>query len=94
MNNILKHSHANRASIDLGMQKDQILLVISDNGRGCDLLKEKDGVGLINIKGRVELYGGNLSIVSLPGKGFELKVLLPLKELKNIPELYKAKTGL
>jgi PAS domain S-box-containing protein len=81
VNNILKHAHASKASIDLSMQEDQILLVISDNGRGCDLIKEKDGVGLINIKSRAEFYGGTLTILSLPGKGFELKVLLPLKEL-------------
>lgn len=84
VNNILKHAHASSASIDLNMQKDQVSLVISDNGRGCDLLKKNDGVGLLNIKSRAELYGGTLSLMSLPGEGFELKVLLPLKGLKDI----------
>ncbi len=84
VNNILKHAHASSASIDLKMQKDQVSLIISDNGRGCDLLKEYDGVGLLNIKSRADLYGGTLSLMSLPGKGFELKVLLLLKGQKDI----------
>ncbi|MBK5270594.1 MAG: PAS domain-containing protein, partial [Bacteroidia bacterium] len=94
VNNILKHAHATKATIHLGTQQEQLLLIISDNGKGCDILKEKNGVGIINIKSRTDLYGGSASIVSEPGKGFELKVLLPLKEQKDIPKLFKVKPGL
>jgi signal transduction histidine kinase len=51
---------------------------VSDNGKGCDLEKEKNGVGIINIRSRAELYYGSVTIVSTPGAGFELKVVLPL----------------
>jgi len=80
MNNILKHANATNAAINLSRQKDQVVLVISDNGDGCDIniLKEKKGVGVINIKSRTELYDGNVTIVSKPGEGYELKVVLPL----------------
>jgi PAS domain S-box-containing protein len=78
VNNILKHAKATSASIYLTRQEDEIILIISDNGEGCDILKEKKGVGIINIKSRAELYHGRVSILSKPGEGYELKVALPL----------------
>jgi len=35
-------------------------------------------VGIINIKSRAELYRGKVTIVSKPGEGYELNVVLPL----------------
>ena len=78
LNNILKHANATRAAIYLSRSNDDFILLISDNGKGCDLEKEKNGVGIINIRSRAELYYGNVTIVSKPGAGFELKVVLPL----------------
>jgi len=78
INNILKHSSASHVVINLIGHGDEIMLLITDNGQGCDLLKEKSGVGIINIKSRAELYRGTVAIVSEPGKGFELKVIMQL----------------
>ncbi len=78
VNNILKHASASQAVITLDRKGDQVILVISDNGIGCDLSKENKGVGIINIKSRAELYHGNVKIISKPGKGFKLKVALGL----------------
>ncbi len=79
LNNILKHANASRATITLTMQADKILLIISDNGQGCDISKENKGVGILNIRRRAELYQGSTTITTKPGEGYELKVLLPLK---------------
>lgn len=81
MNNILKHAEATHATINLTREKGNMVLYISDNGKGCDMAYEKQGLGIINIKSRVELYNGSVSITSKPGEGYELKVLLPLKAL-------------
>ncbi len=78
LNNILKHSKATRAIINLSRRKNKITLLISDDGEGCDILKEKKGVGILNIKSRADIYGGNVTIVSKPGQGYELKVVLPV----------------
>jgi len=80
LNNILKHAKASRAAITLSKQPDSIGLSIIDNGQGCDLTKSSGGLGIINIKGRVELYHGSIKIVSSPGRGYSLEVLLPLKQ--------------
>lgn len=77
LNNILKHSKATSAVIDLDMHADEIVLLITDNGEGCDSSTSM-GVGLINIKSRAELNQGNVTIISKPGKGYALKVALSL----------------
>jgi PAS domain S-box-containing protein len=80
VNNILRHANATQAVISLSRQKNAITLLISDNGNGCDILKVKNGVGIINIKSRVELYRGTVSIVSTPGKGYALNVVFPFTD--------------
>jgi PAS domain S-box-containing protein len=77
LNNILKHAKGTQAVICLKRQENQIILLISDNGRGCDVQKQNNGVGLINIRSRVELFHGTVDILSKPGYGYELKVVLP-----------------
>ncbi|MBC7874182.1 MAG: PAS domain-containing protein [Ferruginibacter sp.] len=78
MTNILKHARASHSTISLRKAADEIILVITDNGEGCDLLKEKKGVGIINIKSRVALFHGTVVTLSKPGEGFVLEVALPL----------------
>jgi len=80
VNNILKHANASYATINLSRQKNTITMLISDNGKGCDILKVKNGVGIINIKSRVELYRGTVSIVSKPGAGYEMNVVFPITD--------------
>ncbi len=77
MNNIIKHAHASIAKITLYRKADNLILTVADNGRGCNNLPEKKGVGIINIMSRAELYGGNVLVNSKPGKGYTLKVVLP-----------------
>ena len=80
LNNILKHAQATHAAIHLSRDADEVILIISDNGKGCNILKQTNGVGIINIKSRAELYHGRVTITSQPGKGYELKVILPLND--------------
>jgi signal transduction histidine kinase len=87
VNNILKHANAANASINLSRKDDDVVLLITDNGEGNDMLKEMNGVGIINIKSRADLYDGKVTIITKPGKGYELKVVLPLYELINKPGL-------
>jgi signal transduction histidine kinase len=75
--NILKHAKAPMATISLTRERDQIILLISDNGTGCDISEKTKGVGIINIRTRTEANRGNLSILTKPGEGYELKVALP-----------------
>ncbi len=82
LNNILKHAKASFATITLTQQTSQIVLQIVDNGKGCKIPRNGNGVGLMNIRSRAESHNGKVTIASNPGKGFELKVELPLTNRK------------
>jgi signal transduction histidine kinase len=77
VNNILKHADATVAIITLSRQADNLILTVADNGKGCNSITQKKGVGIINIKSRAELYGGTVAVNSKTDKGYTLKVVLP-----------------
>lgn len=78
--NVLKHAEASSLTIELVSEPSSISLTISDDGKGVDRdsLKYKKGVGLYNIANRAELFNGKLSIITSPGEGFRLNVLIPI----------------
>jgi two-component system sensor histidine kinase UhpB len=78
INNILRHSHAKNASIDLKAADDHLLLIISDNGIGFNKMERSKGIGLQNISSRVEFYSGKINIFSEPGKGCRFEIMVPL----------------
>jgi PAS domain S-box-containing protein len=86
LNNILKHAKASSASINLTQQTAEIVLQIVDDGDGCEIQQKDSGIGITNIKSRVESHNGKVTIASNPGKGFELKVELPLdsREMQKV----------
>lgn len=78
LNNILKHANATHVDVAIFQQPKMIVLVIADNGQGYDPSKDKGGLGIINIMGRVESQGGRMDILTGPGEGYILRVELPL----------------
>jgi two-component system sensor histidine kinase UhpB len=78
INNILRHSNAKNASIDLKAADDHLLLIISDNGVGFNKMERSKGIGLQNISSRVEFYSGKINIFSEPGKGCRFDIMVPL----------------
>jgi len=81
LTNILKHAKATHASINLSREGDELILLISDNGKGYDTSKTRKGVGIRNIMSRAESFHGRTEIKSNTGKGYELKVGLPMVQL-------------
>ena len=82
--NIIKHSRADEYLINLNFKNDQVKMMISDNGIGAknDNLKKTNyfntGIGLFNIKERVEYLEGEVKIETAPDEGFTLIVILPI----------------
>lgn len=80
MNNVAKHSDADRLSIDLTGDDDVIEMRIYDNGVGFnarDLEEEKmlEHFGIAGMKERTELSGGHFFIDSSPGDGTTIKAV-------------------
>jgi PAS domain S-box-containing protein len=79
VNNIIRHAEANTITINLQASKTEAELVIADDGKGFDTTLVKKGLGLTNIFNRVNLFDGYTEIVTSPGNGCFLKVIVPLK---------------
>lgn len=79
VNNILKYAKASKALIRLKADTETIILTIEDNGIGFNPSKKAKGIGLKNIKSRIEFYSGTLNIITSPGKGCTLEIRLPFK---------------
>ena len=67
--NAIKHARASRISIDLRRERDDLVLVISDDGIGG---ANADGSGLRGLVDRLVVYGGRLRVDSPPGAGTTL----------------------
>ncbi len=78
VNNIVKHARASLAEIELKTDQHATYLVIKDNGIGFEPRKKGKGIGLHNILSRVEMQNGNMEIISSPGAGCTLKIVMPL----------------
>jgi len=80
LTNILKHSKAKDASISINYEKEGIFVAIYDDGVGFEVIGNEDtkSNGLNNIKDRVSLLSGKLSIKSSKGKGTIIEVSIPI----------------
>jgi PAS domain S-box-containing protein len=82
LNNLLKHSGAERGSFSLERDVHCIRIRLQDNGRGFDVQRALvgRGFGLKSISERAQMLGGRLEVKSKPGTGTELVVELPILE--------------
>ncbi|MGH9821845.1 MAG: two-component regulator propeller domain-containing protein [Blastocatellia bacterium] len=69
VNNLIKHSGCSEANIEFDLADDSLLLRVSDNGRGFDILKESEGHGLASLRERAKSLAGQLDLSSTEGKG-------------------------
>ncbi len=85
LNNMIKHSEASHCLIQLIEHDDALSLLIEDNGKGLKNkhLKIKNGVGLNNIKSRVDYFKGQIEFSEKVEGGTFINIEIPL----NIPEV-------
>ncbi len=78
LTNIAKHAGANGVTLQVSAGEGRLDVLISDDGRGFDLMDERGGFGLAGMRERVELTGGELQIESKPGAGTRVMASVPL----------------
>ena len=80
LTNTLKHARASRADVRLRYRPGAIELEIVDDGRGDGATSGSgSGLGLIGMRERAALHGGDLDAGPLPGGGFAVRVTLPTR---------------
>lgn len=82
LNNAAKHAEARRITISSSIIDDQLRLCIADDGKGFDPDSPcvSKGHGLINIKERAGLLNGEAQIISAPGSGTSVQIIIPLNK--------------
>ena len=81
-NNILKHAKASKATIQIIIDEEQILIMVEDNGIGFNINDKHEGIGLGNIQRRASRFNGNVHIMTDSRSGTTVIVTIP-KSNKN-----------
>jgi signal transduction histidine kinase len=80
LQNIVKHSHAQTALLELRVKNGQALLRIADDGAGMSPEQQAvGGMGITNMRERLMALDGTLKITSAPTKGTIIEGSVPLK---------------
>jgi len=80
LSNVVKHAQASEAFVTLKIDEPnkQVRLTMLDNGVGCNVMQDAEGIGLIGMKERIYPYNGEFQFDSKPGGGTKITIVLPL----------------
>lgn len=78
LNNAVRHADATAIHVWINQDEKELALMIKDNGKGFneeEVIKEKKGLGLFNIRRRIALIGGHMTIAAQ--NGTEINMIIP-----------------
>jgi len=78
LTNAFKHAKANHIDIHLNKLDGTLKLLFEDDGIGFDIQNSKNGIGLNNIKNRLDTLSGTMNIDSLPNRGTVIDIDIPI----------------
>ena len=78
LTNAIKHAAARKAEVRIRYEPDHVEIEVSDDGRGAAVISNGGGHGLVGMRERVSIYGGELDARPRPGGGFRLRARLPV----------------
>ncbi|HWE61212.1 MAG TPA: sensor histidine kinase, partial [Chloroflexota bacterium] len=82
LTNSLKHAGPAHALVLVRYADEAVELEISDDGRGPGVQRDgvAEGRGLVGMRERVALFGGDLIVGALAGQGFRVRARFPLRQ--------------
>ncbi|WP_369804732.1 PAS domain-containing sensor histidine kinase [Cupriavidus sp. YR651] len=84
LSNVVRHANASLAMVSIVREGTRLRLEIHDNGTGPEDRQARDGqrksLGLLGIRERARLLGGDITIHNSPGQGFRLVVRFPREQ--------------
>ena len=83
LTNVVRHSGGSKVQVDLNNIDGEVIMEISDNGRGITTaeLTNSNSVGLTSMKERAANLGGIIHFKGVPGKGTSISVTIPIDKL-------------
>ena len=90
LTNVARHADAARVQVDLQKRAGNLLLEVTDHGRGitAEQVSSSKSLGLIGMRERARLWNGSVTIKGTEGKGTTVLVEIPLDE---VPKGWDAK---
>jgi PAS domain S-box-containing protein len=83
--NVIKHAGVSEAEVGIDYQDNQIIVSVRDQGSGFDAGRVSEnadtttGWGLFSIRERLNLFGGRMEVLSAPGDGTIITLMLPFQ---------------
>jgi signal transduction histidine kinase len=75
LTNARKHARASQAEVTLDYRNASVCVTVRDNGAGA--ARTEGGFGLLGVRERAQLLGGQVEVRTAPGEGFTLHVEVP-----------------
>lgn len=81
LTNIIRHAEATRVDVRLDQEDGFLVMTVSDNGRGIsdEAIGNTRSLGLVGMRERAMLVGGELTLHGAPGKGTTVTLRVPLQ---------------
>ncbi len=83
LTNVVKHAGAKNVTVRIIRGYPDLIMVVEDDGRGFSPRGKESrgkGLGIINMRERLEGMGGGFRIISAPGKGTRIRASIPMEE--------------
>ncbi len=84
VNNIIKHSDATKGTIDVKQTDKELIIKVSDNGKGFNINKQIPGLGLTQIETRISQMNGTFKIFTTPNSGTSVHIHIPLSQINYL----------
>lgn len=80
--NTLKHANATQINLIFKPNNENLIIDYTDNGKGFDLsiLTKHHGIGVQNIKSRLQMIEATYTLESSPDRGFHMNIICPIAE--------------
>lgn len=95
LTNVARHAGATKVSTAIHQEDHRLVLIIADNGKGFDTraISHKRTLGIMGMRERAMMIGGHYDIISEPGKGTTVSIMVPLTEEEDEQKNAERKTG-
>lgn len=86
LGNTLKHARAKQLIVQLLEDQGNLMITVEDDGQGFDPTENghSEGIGLANIRTRVEVLRGSFHLESAPGRGTFVNISVPMDAMRSI----------
>lgn len=90
LNNVVRHAHANRASLKIDFREAETRVEVQDDGVGFELpwlptdFASRGHFGLLGMRERADLIGAQLEVRSGPGRGTRVIACLPIAKAERL----------